>query len=541
MASPQQPTPSQEKIMNFVRSFCALSGLIVGLSCVSSASAQWTSNTAANLNIANRGSDQNQPKIKATSDGGCYISWFDGIGSGWDVRLQRLNAKGVEQYPHGGVLVADLTLSSTQDYGLAVDASDNVLLAFQDSRFGSRITAALVTPAGAMPWGVNGVQVSTGGGNAPHCTFGSDGFCVVGWSEGSSTRVQRLDINGAIQWAAGGVAITPATGTYSLSDIQPGESGSAITLFIFQTGFSSPKYLYAQKLSSAGALLWNAGSPVIVFNGTSVQFGYFPTFVPDGSGGAVFGWYETGGNRNGYVQHLNSAGAEVFAHNGVAVSNVTGTQGRLDGSVVYNSATNEIMWFWVETTLNPQNAWGVYGQKVNSAGSVAWAAGGKVLIPVSGLQPAFVRAAGTSDGGAIVGCFDQPGSGAHVMVMKVDASGNLVWAGSPLQACSTTSGKARLDVATNRCGDGLLVWSDSRTDGGDIYAQNVHADAGFGNKRDGDVNGDNTVNIDDLLGIINGWGACNGCAADVAPVTGCSHGNGIVDIDDLLLVINNWG
>ena len=64
---------------------------------------QWSSNTAANLNIANRGSDQNQPKVRPTSDGGCYISWFDGIGSGWDVRLQRLNAKGVEQWPHNGV------------------------------------------------------------------------------------------------------------------------------------------------------------------------------------------------------------------------------------------------------------------------------------------------------------------------------------------------------------------------------------------------------------------------------------------------------
>src|SRR3954469_15787357 len=132
--------------MNPARSLCVISCVTAALALTATASAQWTSNTDANLNIANRGRDQNQPKVRATSDGGCFISWFDGIGSGWDVRVQRLNSKGVEQYPHGGVLVADLTLSSTQDYGLAVDANDNALLAFQDSRFGTRITAALVTP-----------------------------------------------------------------------------------------------------------------------------------------------------------------------------------------------------------------------------------------------------------------------------------------------------------------------------------------------------------------------------------------------------------
>lgn len=53
-----------------------------------------------------------------------------------------------------------------------------------------------------------------------------------------------------------------------------------------------------------------------------------------------------------------------------------------------------------------------------------------------------------------------------------------------------------------------------------------------------DVTLDGFVDIDDLLGIINGWGGCDLppalCPADV----NCSGG---VDIDDLLTVINGWG
>jgi len=52
-----------------------------------------------------------------------------------------------------------------------------------------------------------------------------------------------------------------------------------------------------------------------------------------------------------------------------------------------------------------------------------------------------------------------------------------------------------------------------------------------------DTNGDHNVNVDDLLAVINGWGACPptpGCPGDVT-------GDGNIDVDDLLAVINGWG
>jgi hypothetical protein len=49
--------------------------------------------------------------------------------------------------------------------------------------------------------------------------------------------------------------------------------------------------------------------------------------------------------------------------------------------------------------------------------------------------------------------------------------------------------------------------------------------------------GNGVVDVDDLLAVINSWGACAACAADIAP----AGGNGFVDVDDLLAVINSWG
>ena len=55
---------------------------------------------------------------------------------------------------------------------------------------------------------------------------------------------------------------------------------------------------------------------------------------------------------------------------------------------------------------------------------------------------------------------------------------------------------------------------------------------------DGDTNGDDLVNVSDLLQVIAVWGAnCNignGCDEDI-------DGSGFVDVGDLLLVIANWG
>jgi hypothetical protein len=54
---------------------------------------------------------------------------------------------------------------------------------------------------------------------------------------------------------------------------------------------------------------------------------------------------------------------------------------------------------------------------------------------------------------------------------------------------------------------------------------------------DSDTNNDTWVDVDDLLNVINAWGACVNCVADIAPPSG----NDVVDVDDLLSVIEHWG
>jgi outer membrane protein assembly factor BamB len=56
-----------------------------------------------------------------------------------------------------------------------------------------------------------------------------------------------------------------------------------------------------------------------------------------------------------------------------------------------------------------------------------------------------------------------------------------------------------------------------------------------------DITGDGTVNVNDLLAVINGWGRCppppTACPPDISP----PGGDGVVNVNDLLAVINAWG
>jgi hypothetical protein len=58
-----------------------------------------------NLGVAVKPGEQVQPKVRATPDGGCWVSWFDNDPNGnppfgYDVYLQRLSEYGFKHLPY---------------------------------------------------------------------------------------------------------------------------------------------------------------------------------------------------------------------------------------------------------------------------------------------------------------------------------------------------------------------------------------------------------------------------------------------------------
>mgnify|MGYP006995565514 CR=1 FL=1 len=447
------------------------------------ASAQYSSNPALNLAVADLATEEAQPKIVPTADGGAYISWFSSDASGtpafgYDVRLQKVDAGGHEMWGHGGVLIADRGFSSTQDYSLDVDVAGFALLAFRDDRFGgTQITATKVDPAGTQVWGPTGVQLTstTAFLAAPTIAGANDGGVFVGWTEDNSVGLQHLSPLGTPTWGAN-IILSVAGGSYSICDMKASNGGSAIMSFIYSSGgFGSPRHIYAQKVSAAGAPQWGP-APLHVFDAGSLQFGAFPDFIGDGAGGAVFTWYSSSPALEVFAQHVLSNGTEMFAHNGVSASTDV-TQIRVGPSVAFDTAEQETFLLYEELNSS-QSQSGISAQKLDATGNRMWSPTGKSLLAL-GVTKAGNAAIVALDDGAQLFWSESAGFGQDVLrAQTLDDNGAVVHA--PTDFSSTPASKYRVSAAKSTLGFGMVVWQDNSSGSDDMMLQNYLPDGSLG-------------------------------------------------------------
>lgn len=494
-----------------------LPAFLAVLAAAGSAVAQWTDDPAANTPVADRSGEQVQPKVRATPDGSCVIAWFDNAAGGYDVYAQRLDALGNEQWPHNGVLVRDRSVSSTQDYDVAVDGAGNVYIAFNDDvNANAPISVHKLSPAGVALWAAQPSGAIAGFKGPPQLALLDDGSVAVAWSGGSplAVRVQRLDADGAALWPA--PATLSESVPYNLCDLQPAPGGAMIVSWVRCAGsncVTSNKHLYAQKLDSDGQPQWDRSpatpdvmDPVIVFDGTSLQNGYFPTFVPDGAGGAVFAWYETGGNRDAYVQRISAAGAELFPHNGVSVS-TQAARYQLGAALAFDAATGDAYVAWIESNTT-QSQWALYAQRVTSEGVRQWGDNGVELLPLSSTQGSFTAALARAGGGVeVYGLANCCGNAGAVHAFALDADGASAWSSAPVIVSSAPSAKTRLDAARLASGAAAVAWSDARADANNVYAQRVNPGGTLGNPAacPADFDGNGQREVSDIFAFLSAW------------------------------------
>jgi hypothetical protein len=466
--------------------FAYAATLLLFLTLASAAWGQWSSDPAVNLPLADRTTDdQVQPKLKPLAGNGWYVSWFDSDPTipptvGYDVRIQRLTPAGVEQLPHNGALVATESNSSTQDYGLDIDTAGNAVLAFLDTRAGSnqQVTATKINNGGRQIWGRHGVQLTTDSSfhAVPKIAGTSDGDIVVAWTSDSNIVLQRLDANGNALWGTG-IVLSESGANYSVADLHAADNGSVILSWVRDTGFTSNHQLRANKFDTTGAPLWGSQN-LSIFDVGSLQLGNFPYFTPDGSGGAIFGWYTSSPALQCFAQHIRADGSEAFPHNGSPAStNVSNV--RVSPSVSYRPSSDETFLFWTEEdSLQFKN--GVSGQKFDGSGARQWGNTGLTIIPLGSDSQIFVKNVQIGTG-ALVFWVDQPSfTSSTIQAIKLDGTGATVCAQFPVSTTPVTPFGLVADISKN--GVTALTWSDSRIGNNGIYIQNVNPDCSLGQK-----------------------------------------------------------
>jgi hypothetical protein len=455
--------------------------------------AGWSDDPAQNLVIADRAGEETQAKILARADGGFYVSWFDNTDGGYDLRLQRLDAAGVEQWAHNGIVVADRSYSSTTDYGFAVDTDGNALLSFQcctQNAADERIVAARIAPDGSAIWSGGGIPVSTVGEGAAVSAIAamSDGDAVVIWMNSAGAgRAQKLDPAGSPRWGATGVSLPgPSAGLKFIADVKPSSNGDAIIAWSNQQG--STRILRAQKLAAAtGAAQWG-NDGVRVAEVGNLQAGYFPKMVVDGSGGVVFGYYDAAGvSWNVRVQHLDATGTRLFGNEGVLATTDT-TRGHYSPAVTFDAASGDTHIVWVDGQTIAQQAYdGLYAQRINAAGVRQYANEGRVIVPMTqstdGANSLSQLVALSVPNGFIAAWVTGNTSvtDQRISTLRLDNAGNFAWP-QPVALKTSATTTSRLAGAISTSGYAAFTWGDAPDNssaGRDIRAQKLPFDGVF--------------------------------------------------------------
>lgn len=471
------------------RSSSVVMAAVLTMSFAGSAAGQWSADSLGNLEVCDTVNEQSVPKIASTSDGGCFVSWFDSRSGGYCLYLQRIDADGNELFDPDGLLISDNEQQSwLVDYDMAVDAGDNAVIVFSDTRNTPDeldVSAYMISSDGEFLWGPDGVCLSNTSESsfeaAPTVAVTPAGNSIFAWGGSDSDYTltfQKLSADGDKLWGDWGISVEDPFGDLSMPIVVPSGPDSAIVLFKSSTG-SYPYQvtrLYVGLLDTSGPWGWEEGS-VLVYDSGNISPWTVPEMVPDGDGGAVMSWYDAAdlSTFEVWVQHIDADGDLLFPANGAQASTNTNNRLHMYPSAFFNVSLDRTLVFWVEENDN-QNQYGVYGQMFSSTGTRLWTDGGLELVPLGSSQISFVRALGDPDG--VYVAYLRGSGGTSVKTLRIGYDGVPDWGPVTLSAASL-GGKDDLVQCAGCWGSGILAWCDYRNDYG-IYAQNINPDGTIG-------------------------------------------------------------
>jgi len=445
-------------------------GDLGGASCF----AQWNLSSAINTPVCTSANDQKNISMASDSKGGAIITWVDFRNNliRSDIFSQRIDASGFVKWTSNGAsictTVADQTNPSTTEDGIG-----GVIIAWDDSTNGNKdIFAQRIDSSGNVKWAVNGVPVIVKAGQQKNVKITTDGAggAIVVWEDsiGGTWDIyaQHINGNGAATWSAGGVAVCTAAFTQKGARLIPDGAGGAI--ISWQDKRNGVDYdVYAQRLNASGVAQWAANGIVISALTGNQRNG---KIVSDGAGGAIIVWEDKRGGLayDVYAQRVNATGVVQWTANGTAVCTADSSQTSID--VTSDNISGAIATWRDKRSGNYHD---VYAQKINSNGTMAWAANG-IAISNAVYTQTSPNACGDGFGGAIIAWEDSCCGSWDVKSQRVDANGTAQWAAGGVLIGSAAYTQNNVKNISDGTGGSIYAFQDFRSGTNyDIYAHRI--------------------------------------------------------------------
>ncbi|MEO5988854.1 MAG: FlgD immunoglobulin-like domain containing protein [Candidatus Eisenbacteria bacterium] len=433
------------------------------------ARANWPGSPATNVPVCTAPGAAGFRNAVSDGVGGLLVAWTDTRSDSADIYVQRMTGGGVAAWATNGVLACG-ALSDQDQASVASDGSGGAIVAWRDLRDGPTgdLYAQHVTASGSIAWAQNGVKVCGAPNEQANPVLVPDGFggAVIIWEDnrsGVAIYAQRLRADGRPMWAADGVRLSNDTSPQFEPTACSDGFGGAIVGWAQQS--ASGYDVVAQGVDIQGGKRWGvAGVAVCTAAGNQVH----AQLVSDNAGGAVICWEDyRSGTADIYAQRLNLYGLTYFNANGTPACTVTGDQRW--PQLATDGASGAIM-TWQDERAGEGD---LYAQRWSgSSGARLWSVAGEIVCNAPGPQQ-FASITRDGNGGAIITWEDGRNGPSDIFAQRLSPLGARQWGTGGLLVSSAPGSQYQPVVAPDEDSVVVIVWTDQRTGGSDLYAQGI--------------------------------------------------------------------
>ncbi|MBI4208546.1 MAG: M36 family metallopeptidase, partial [Deltaproteobacteria bacterium] len=317
---------------------------------------------------------QYEPRLVSDRAGGAIIVWEDQRNSSYaDIYAQRIDGNGNLLWTRDGIPICTAARSQGQ-LDLIADDSGGAIVVWTDYRSGVNpdLYAQRIDASGNMFWAMDGVPIATDPGSDYESQLIHDGAggAIVVWSfypinvTGAEIYAQRINSDGVALWATNGIPIY--AGQYDQGDPKLVSDGLGGAIVVWHDPRSSGWSIFSQRVDGEGHLLWAAGG----INISSLQGDQvWPDLMSDGNGGAIIAYREEGEDGGDiYAQRIDSNGTLLWGSSGLPVSRAIGFQDRVQ-LVSDDKGGAIVVWEDPRNGTDGRDD-DIYAQNVNSDGTL---------------------------------------------------------------------------------------------------------------------------------------------------------------------------
>ncbi len=431
--------------------------------------------------------NENQTNLQIIMSGeGAIVVWQDNRSGNWDIYAQEVGFSGATQRDNwelNGNVICNASNNQTNPQ-LISDGSGGAIIVWQDDRISaieSDIYAQKINETGNIKWTLNGKVICDASSyqKNPQIVSNSSGGAIIAWSDNRSTSediyTQYIDANGQTQWQNNGIPICNSTGIQNNTKICTDGNGGAI--IVWEDLRNGNIDIYAQLINNTGFTKWNNNGTVVCTKDSNQQS---INVISDENQGCIIVWEDMRNlNSDIFAQKLNQAGDAEWDLNGTVICNDSNSQ--VDPKLcIDNSQGAIITWLDTRTAGNHND---IYGQHINSTGSVRWALNGTGICTHSSNQINH-QIINRSTGAILVWADNRTTTNEYgIYCQFLDLSGNLKLEQYGRLICDLNNDQNNPKICSDSNDGAIIVWEDARSSF-DIYAQRIYSNGRVGSAKE---------------------------------------------------------